>query len=269
MTGRRIDSLCVQSIWNDYQCEIHSAIECDEIPNMRSEIPTPDVALFHEHLNSIVHQLLPIEKNVNIELLIGRDVSEAHHVFDQITGPKGAPFAQKLGLGWVIIGDVCLGKLHKPENVNVLKTSVLNDGRVTQFDPCENLFHVKEILAPETYDSIFHRSHDDDKIGLSMEDRKFLTLMNEEFTRDEDGKWTAPLPFRPRRLILPNNRSQAWRRAQILNTSLRKDKVKMTLFVNFMSKVFNSGAAEVAPTLGPNRHKEYISCAVETCASVF
>jgi hypothetical protein len=221
---------------------------------MRSEIPTPDVALFHEHLNSIVHQLPPIEKNVNIELLIGRDVSEAHHVFDQITGPKGAPFA--LGLGWVIIGDVCLGKLHKPENVNVLKTSVLNDGHVTQLDPCGNHFHVKEILAPETYDTIFHRSHDDDKIGLSMEDCKFLTLMDEEFTRNEDSKWTAPLPFRSPRPILPNNHSQAWRRAQIVDTSLQKDKVKMTHFVDFMSKVFNSGAAEVAPTLGPNTTKE-------------
>jgi hypothetical protein len=115
MTGRRIDSLCIQSIWNDYQCEIHSAIEFDKIPNMRSEIPTPDVALPHEHLSSIVYQLPPIEKNVNIELLIGRDVSEAHHVFDQITGPKGVPFAMKLGLGWVIIGNVCLGKLLNPK----------------------------------------------------------------------------------------------------------------------------------------------------------
>jgi hypothetical protein len=139
--------------------------------------------------------------------------------------------------------------------VNVLKTSVLNDGRVTQLDPCENHFDVKEILAPETYDTIFHRSHDDDQIRLSMEDRKFLTLMDEKFARDGDGKWTAPLPFRSPRPVLPNNRSQARRRAQILDTSLQ-DKVKMTHFVDFMSKVFNSGAAEVAHTLCLNTTKE-------------
>lgn len=75
------------------------------------------MALFLEHLNYIVHQLPYIEKNVDIELLIGKDVSEAHHVFDEITGPKGASFAQKLGLGWVIIGDACLGKIHKPDKV--------------------------------------------------------------------------------------------------------------------------------------------------------
>ena len=33
-------------------------------------------------------------------------------VCDQIVGPDGTPFAQKLGLGWVIIGQVCLGQIH-------------------------------------------------------------------------------------------------------------------------------------------------------------
>ncbi|XP_061176088.1 uncharacterized protein LOC133185041 [Saccostrea echinata] len=252
MTGRRIDGLFVQSVSNNYHCELPVAIECDEIPNERSEIPTPDVAFSHKHLNCIAHQLPSIKENVNIGLLIGRDVPEVHHVFDQITGPKGAPFAQKLGLGWVIIGDVCLGKVHKPDHVNVMKTSILNNGRVTQFEPCENHFHVKEIHATETCDTLFHRSHDDDKIGLSLEDRKFLTIMDQEFHRDENSKWIAPLPFRSPRPVLPNNRPQAWRRAQILDASLQKDKVKRTHFIEFMKKVFDSGAAEVAPTLSTN-----------------
>jgi hypothetical protein len=43
--------------------------------------------------------------------LIGRDIPEIHHVHEQILGDKGKPFAQKLPLGWVIIGEVCLGKV--------------------------------------------------------------------------------------------------------------------------------------------------------------
>ncbi len=119
----------------------------DEIPNERSEIPIPDVAHFHNHLNSIVNEIPPIEKDVNIEPLFSRDVPEAHYVFHQITGPKKTPFAQKLELGWVIIGDVCLGKVHRPDLVRVMKTSVLNNGRTTQFNPCENHFQVKEHQA--------------------------------------------------------------------------------------------------------------------------
>lgn len=164
MTGRRIEGLCVQSVHEDCQYELPITIECDDIPNERSEIPTPDVARFHYHLNSIVNELPPIEKDVNIELLIGRDVPEAHHVFHQITGPKKTPFAQKLGLGWVIIGDVCLGKVYRPDLVRVMKTSVLNNGRTTQFNPCENHFQVKEHQALDTYDTLFQKSPDDDKI---------------------------------------------------------------------------------------------------------
>nr|XP_034318941.1 uncharacterized protein LOC105335138 [Crassostrea gigas] len=256
MTGRRIEGLCAQSVHEDCQYELPITIECDDIPNERSEIPTPDVARFHYHLNSIVNELPSIEKDVNIELLIGRDVPEAHHVFHQITGPKKTPFAQKLGLGWVIIGDVCLGKVHRPDLVRVMKTSVLNNGRTTQFNPCENHFQVKEHQALDTYDTLFQKSPDDDKIGLSVEDRKFLSLMDEEFQKDENGKWIAPLPFRSPKPMMPNNRSQAWRRARILDASLKKNEVKKTHFIEFMKKVFDSGAAEIAPVLDHESNNE-------------
>nr|XP_034305596.1 uncharacterized protein LOC117682359 [Crassostrea gigas] len=256
MTGRRIEGLCVQSVHEDCQYELPITIECDDIPNERSEIPTPDVARFHYHLNSIVNELPPIEKDVNIELLIGRDVPEAHHVFHQITGPKKTPFAQRLGLGWVIIRDVCLGKVHRPDLVRVMKTSVLHNGRTTQFNPCENHFQVREHQALDTYDTLFQKSPDDDKIGLSVEDRKFLSLMDEEFQKDENGKWIAPLPFRSPKPMMPNNRSQAWRRARILDASLKKNEVKKTHFIEFMKKVFDSGAAEIAPVLDHESNNE-------------
>lgn len=52
MTGRRIEGLCVQSVHEDCQYELPITIECDDIPNERSEIPTPDVARFHYHLKT-------------------------------------------------------------------------------------------------------------------------------------------------------------------------------------------------------------------------
>ncbi|XP_052792080.1 uncharacterized protein LOC128226231 [Mya arenaria] len=65
--------------------------------------------------------------------------------------------------------------------------------------------------------------------------------------RDQNGFWTAPLPFKDDRPELPNNRAQAWRRAQILDNSLKNNSVKRQHFVTFMGKVIDSGAAEVAP----------------------
>lgn len=79
-------------------------------------------------------------ENVGVELLIGRDLISAHVVEDQrhITG-KAVSYAQKLLLGWVIIGPVCLKVLHVPDAVTVHKTYVLSDGRPSVFQPCSPL----------------------------------------------------------------------------------------------------------------------------------
>lgn len=45
-------------------------------------------------------------------MLIGRDITIAHHVLDQKVGPGNLPYAQKLHLGWTIIGETCLGKVQ-------------------------------------------------------------------------------------------------------------------------------------------------------------
>ena len=92
-----------------------SAIECNDIPDSRSEIPTPCVTDGYSHLKSVKQCLPPLDKNAQISILIGRDLPEAHHVLDQKTGPADTPYAQKTLLGWVIIGEVCPGKAHLPD----------------------------------------------------------------------------------------------------------------------------------------------------------
>ena len=59
--------------------------------------------------------------------------------------------------------------------------------------------------------SIFQTSEDDEKPGLSVEDREFLKIMDNNIYRDESGQWVAPLPFREPRPRLGNNRQSALR----------------------------------------------------------
>ncbi|CAC5406109.1 unnamed protein product [Mytilus coruscus] len=139
-------------------------------------------------------------------------------------------------------------------------TNVMNNGRGTIFEPCINtlyvkenteLAHIRDNVHSQRYnnDPLFIKTQDDDKIGTSVEDRLFLNLMDSEFKKDSNGHWTAPLPFRPNRQRLPNNSSQAWKRAQILDKSIQQNLTKKTHFVEFMQKVLVSGAAEVAPAI--------------------
>ena len=46
---------------------------------------------------------------------------------------------------------------------------------------------------------------------------------------------------------MPSNRLQAWKRAQILDSSLRKNQNKLDHFIAFMDTVLERGAAEIAP----------------------
>ncbi|KAK7909745.1 hypothetical protein WMY93_014429 [Mugilogobius chulae] len=73
--------------------------------------------------------------------------------------------------------------------------------------------------------------------------------MEEGLTKDKDGNWTAPLPFKSERQKLPNNRPQALNRLMSLVRNFeRKDELKEH-FINFMDKVFKNGHAEIAPPL--------------------
>lgn len=253
MYGRKVNNITIRSHndSNSYEINIPSIIECSNIPNNMSEIPTSEVAECYPHLRSIASEIPALDTRFNIQLLIGRDVPDLHHIEQQIIGPKGSPFAQKLPLGWVIIGQVCLNGFHQPETVFVNKTNITTKGRGTIFELCENTLCVKEhpttAEPPNTRNSIFLKTPDDETICLSIEDRKFLKLMHSEFHIGQDGLWTAPLPFKEDKPDLPNNRPQAWKRALILDASLHKDPVKKEHFITFMGKILDSGAAEVAP----------------------
>ena len=114
----------------------------------------------------------------------------------------------------------------------------------------------KAVDIPE-YD-IFTKTKDDDKPGMSYEDKIFLKQMNDQFTKDSTGSWVSPLPFRTPRQRLPNNKQQAQRRAEFLESSLKKNAVKREHFLVFMGKILDNNHAEVAPPLQENEERWYL-----------
>ena len=121
LTGRLASNICVQSIDGEYIFELQDVIKCDSIPSDLHEVATPDVASAHSHLRRIALYLPALEPSNKFELLIGRDIPEIHHVHEQMFGDRGKPFAQKLPLGWVIIGKVRLGKVNAPTEISFVK----------------------------------------------------------------------------------------------------------------------------------------------------
>ena len=194
-SGRRAFGLVVESLDGEQTLKLPPVIECDDIPNEHDEIPTPDVASHFDHLTDIT--FAPLDPEAEILLLISRDMLNAHVVLEQRTGSSNDPFAQRLALGWVLVGNVCLGGLHPADGVVVAKTFILGDGQPTSMEPCPYSLHIKEKIQVFTDpdSDVFRRTSYDDEPSLSIEDGRFLQLMDQEFTRDQKGHWTAPLPF--------------------------------------------------------------------------
>ena len=247
MCGRRAVDCAIESLDGSKCYQLPTLIECTNIPNLRDEIPTPHVAMYHAHLRDIACQIPELDEEAGIHLLIGRDLIDVHHVIDQKTGPPGSPYAQRLGLGWVVIGEVCLGKVHQPESMVTNKTYLVSKDRASVCQPCPNIMRIKESGISSHESDLFVRTSVDEEVGLSVDDREFMQVMDKEFHRDFSGNWIAPLPFRPLKQKLPNNREQALHRARILDTSLRKNPLKRDHFVSFMKEILDSGHAERAP----------------------
>lgn len=114
-----------------------------------------------------------------------------HKVREQVNGPHNVPFAQRLALGGLIVGEVCLGSVHKP-TVNTFKTTVLDNGRSSFFQPCTSLLRIKEKIhhaerprerTSETTNKIkgeilgqavFNHTEHDNKLAHSIEDDIFF-----------------------------------------------------------------------------------------------
>lgn len=253
-SGRSVIGLQVSSLDGDTSFDLPEVLECS-LPQNPSEIPTPETVMIHPHLESVakfIHPLIPDQK---VGLLIGRDLPQAHHVHEQIVGPPKLPFAQKLPLGWAVIGEVCLDGLHRPNSVNVFKTNIIGQNRESIFEPCENKVFVKE---SDEVSKLFEKTPEDEKPGFSVEDRKFLKLMETDFKKDENGRWSAPLPFREGASLPTGGRAQALGRANLLQRSLKKNPQKREHMLKFMAKILESGAAEEAPSVDAGTKTWYL-----------
>ena len=261
--GRRAKGLVIESLNGHVQHQLPTITECDDIPDSKDEIPTPDVARAHPHLHQIAHQIPEVQSSVDILLLIGRDVPPLHKVRESRNGRGNSPWAQRLDLGWVILGNACLDGVHKPYNHSTFKTHILQDGRPTIFERCSNLLHIEEPTSANNHtrkesffqgkfedglaQNVFQQTKYDNRPGLSIEDRKFINIMDTGMEKDESGSWVAPLPFRNEVTQLPNSREEAYSRLRSTRKALdRKPEMKKHYFA-FMQKILHNQHAEPVP----------------------
>ena len=220
----------MESLYGKSTVALPPLIEGNTMPDDKPEIPTADITQHFAHLSPVRDKIPPPDPDAQILLLLGRDVLSVHKVREQYNGPHNTPYAQRLDLGWVIVGEICLDRVQQPAEVNVNKTNILSNGGTSFFTPCSKSIQVREQIGPRsllclpdsTHDAhhsctpfidqsatettFFVRNADDEKLALSIEYNIFLEVMDKSVYLDEHNQWVAPLPFRSPRTQLPNNK---------------------------------------------------------------
>lgn len=171
----------------------------------------------HPHLVDIEIPAVNIKK---VSVLIGKDVSDAHEVFEvrKSNKPDSQLQAQRGPLGWVITGTI-LNSLNQRElSVNFITCDRKLHDQVENFWKVEE-FGTRRACKPEIEKGAVakHRNH-----NLSREDMRAEDIL-EKTTKLTDGHYETGLLWQRDDVQLPNNRKQAEMRLQSLKRKFRRD----------------------------------------------
>ena len=101
--------------------------------------------------------------------------------------------------------------------------------------------------SKNTAEDVYCATQNDNDVGLSIEDRRFMEIMEIGFHKNKLGNWEMPLPFRSQNVSMPINRAYAVKRLTgLLQTFKRKPQMGKD-YIEFMSKILDKGHTVPVP----------------------
>ena len=214
----RIDGLMVERPDRRTQVQLPKAYARDIIPSRKDQIPTPTVADNWQHLKKIRDKIPPLDKNLDVGILIGSNCPKAIKPKEVIAGKGEDPYAVRTLLGWCIVGPASLSET--PLDVD----GVAMCNRIIAHENTPETSHVSFILKDKTkevlnlcyvrqmFEMDFAENKDLAQQSLSKEDKRFLNITETHIHRRDDGHYELPLPLKESFKGLINNRDDAVRR---------------------------------------------------------
>ena len=204
--------------------------ENDCIPDSKEEIATRSLVSNHHNISHLADKFLDLDPNAQVGLLLGRDSGNV--LFSEILNDK-AHFVHHTALGFAVVGSIChRDKKAYSTRCKTLRTHVSHD-------------HFSAKLAlPKIPDSIFTLYNDDEMPGLSVEDKKFISIVDNNVIKNDAGNLQIPLPFKDQNVSFPDNRESVYRRQRTTLSRLSKYPTKLNDSLDFMSKLIQSNHVE-------------------------
>ena len=121
---RRVPGLQIQDIIGEYSpVKVPYAYAQPKMSATHSDIAPLDIVRQWDHLKDVADEI-HYRSDIEIGVLIGRNVPTAFQPLKVIYGEAAESWAEKYKFGWTIIGPVCLDKA-KPKNVVAYQSIVL------------------------------------------------------------------------------------------------------------------------------------------------
>ncbi|XP_060793325.1 uncharacterized protein LOC132896484 [Neoarius graeffei] len=99
VTGRWANGYVVELLTGELSIPLPTLIECNNVPNSRAEIPTPEAAYHHSHMQRIADRIPALDDSAEIWLLLGPDILQVHKVVSNTMAHQANPLPRSMTLG--------------------------------------------------------------------------------------------------------------------------------------------------------------------------
>ena len=216
---RKVNGLHIQDIDSRHKSiKIPFAYSQEKIPASQDDIATPEIARSWKHLEGIAHHIHHCA-DIEIGLLIGRNIPSAFQPLHIIYGRDNEPWAEEYKFGWTVIGPVCLDKGEDSANcATVNRITIQRENPQKLFNvPTSNSskedsvvsfatkHYTKDITSPQQvremmqldYSEVHYaRNNTGAERSESIEDKRFRNILTTNIHKNEKGNWEMPLPFK-------------------------------------------------------------------------
>ena len=236
--SQKVKNLVISDMNDNVIIDLPECYSRDIIATNHDQIPRAETVRGWPHLAKVADELHPYMMNADIGLLVGMNLSRVMKPMNCIPGNGNDPYAVRTELGWGVIGLV-----NQP--VNGLNStycrSVIAEERRCHFTYRTHEFNDK---VHKMFAIDFSENQSDESTGMSVQDRRFISVLENGIHRRPDGHFQTPLPFNQPMISLPNNRPMAVRRLRGLKKKLSSNSSYNNDYVTFLSNLIRNGHAE-------------------------
>ena len=208
----------------------------DYIPNCKEEIGTPEIVSLHPRIRKYAKHFNKLEPNANVHLLLGRDSND---ILRTTCYGDHYPYVHHTAIGWALVGSACPNLKVQKDQHQVLRTAVSHEHWEVPKPKFSQTFDHKTILLKDTFATL----PDDELPFPSTAERRFLEIVENETTTDEEGSLVIQLPFKEK-CSLPNNKNAVYTRTRNTLQRLKLDPDKLGACVETMTKYRDAGHVE-------------------------